>query len=256
MLHQVAHFLLHQAFGEFHLELLHQGCNQGVMAVALLAALGVVFEALLQVGAQFGHCFFIAGLLGEGVVEFRQLAGFEVLKVDHKAGFAAAGVLFGVVLGELALNGFLLTDSHSHDPFHEAGDHAAVFQLNVHGIGAAPFDGAAVIAVGAGEAHHSHIAIGSGTVFHWHQCGHLATGLFDHLVDLGGVVADALRFGFQAFGGFELGNRGDVGFQGDGQFLAGIERFEQGLEAVGEVGLAQGLDLFLVDGFTPHAIHH
>ena len=71
MFHQVAHFLLHQAFGQLHLELFHQGCDQSIVTIALLPVFGVVLETLLQISAQLSHRFLIAGLLGESIVEFR-----------------------------------------------------------------------------------------------------------------------------------------------------------------------------------------
>jgi hypothetical protein len=86
LLNQVADLLLHQGFGQFHLQLLDQGLDQGVVAVGLAAALGVILEAGLKLAAQFGQGLLVAGLLGEGVVEGGQFAGLQLLEGDREAG--------------------------------------------------------------------------------------------------------------------------------------------------------------------------
>ena len=64
-----------QGLWQFHLQLLHQGANQGIAAVAGLATFGVVLEPLFQLLAQLRQGLLFAGLLGKGVIQLRQLAG-------------------------------------------------------------------------------------------------------------------------------------------------------------------------------------
>ena len=144
------------------------------MPVAAGAAFGVVFQTLLQVAAQISQGLLFAGLLGEGVVQLGQFAGLEVLELDGEAGLAAAGILLGVVLREGAVHGLAVANGHAHHAFHEAGDHAAVLEVHIHRVGTAAFDLAAVIAVGAFEAHHGDVTFFSLATLHWHHRGQLA----------------------------------------------------------------------------------
>ena len=172
-----------QGFRQLHLQLLHQGGDEGIAAVAGLTAFGVVLEPLLQVFAQVRQGLLFAGLLGEFVIQLGQFAGLEVLQFDLEGGLTSAGVLLRVVVRELAIHGFGLADLHADDPFDEAGDHPAVFQVHIHRIGAAALDLAAVIAVGALEAEHSDVAVLGGTAFHRHDRCHLLAGVLKHRVD-------------------------------------------------------------------------
>ena len=202
-----------------------------------LTAFGVVLQPLLQVFAQVRQGFLFAGLLGEFVIQLGQFAGLEVLQFDLEGGLTSAGVLLRIVVRELALHGFGLADLHADDPFDEAGDHPAVFQVHIHRIGTAAFDLAAVIAVGALEAEHSDVAVHGGTAFHRHDRGHLLAGILKHRVDPGGVVGDGFKFRLQSLGGFQLRRRGDVGFQGEGEFFAGLKALQQAVETTSQIRL-------------------
>ena len=245
---------MHQGFGQFHLELLHEGVEQGVMAVGLVAPLGVLLEAGFQVGAQLGEGFLVAGLLGEGVVELGQLLGFEVGEGEHEAGGPAAAVLLGVLLGELAGHGFGVAYRHADHPCDEAGDHAALLQFHFHAFATAAADWAAVIAEGAAEVDHAHISGLGGPVFDRHQAGQLLAGLFDPVLHPGGVVAHGFAGDHQPLGDFQAGGGFHIQLQDQGELLAGGETLQQGLEAAGQFRLADRRDLLLGQGIAEHGI--
>ena len=102
------------------------------MAVAAGAAFGIIPQTLFQIAAQFGQGFLLAGLLGKCIIQGGQFPGLEIFELDLEVGLAAACVFFGVVVGEVALHGLAVADSHAHHPFDEARDHAAVLQIHIH----------------------------------------------------------------------------------------------------------------------------
>ena len=254
LLQQGADLFLHEGFGQFHLELLHQGVEQGVVAVGLVAPFGVFLEAGFQVGAQLGEGFLVAGLLGEGVVELGQLLGLEVGEGEHEARRPAAAVLLGVLLGELAGHGLGVAHRHADHPFHEAGDHAALFQFHFHPFATAAADRAAVITEGAAEVDHGHITGLGGPVLDRHQAGQLLAGLLNPFLNPGGVVADGFAGGHQTLGDFQAGGGFHIQLQDQGEFLAGGETLQQGLEASGQFRLADRRDLLLGQGIPEHGI--
>ena len=245
-----------QGLWQFHLQLLHQGANQGIAAVAGLATFGVVLEPLFQLLAQLRQGLLFAGLLGKGVIQLRQLAGFEVLQLDLEGRLAAAGVLLGIVVRELAVDGFAVAHCHADHPFDEAGDHPAMLEVHIHGVGAATFDLRAVIAVGAFEPEHSDVALFRRAALDRHHRGQLLAGVLQHLVDFGGVVSHRFKAGFQPFGAFELGRGGNIRLEGDRDGFAGCEGIQQPFEATAEFRLADRFEGFLLDGIAPGAIHH
>ena len=254
LLQQGADLFLHQGFGQFHLELLHQGVEQGVVAVGLVAPVGVLLEAGFQVGAQLGQGFLVAGLLGEGVVELGQLLGLEVGEGEHEAGRPAAAVLLGVLLGELAGHGLGVAHRHADHPFDEAGDHAALFQFHVHAFATAAADRAGVIVEGAAEVDHGHIAGQGAPALDRHQAGQLLAGLLNPFIDPGGVVADGFAGGHQPLGEFQAGGGFHIQLQDQGELLAGGKALQQGLETTGQFRLADGRDRFLGQGVAEHGI--
>ena len=225
------------------------------MAVGLAPPLAVLLETGFQVRPQLSQGLLVAGLLGEGVVEGRQFAGFEVFEADLKTGFAAGGVLLGVALGELAIDGFALPHGHADHPFHKAGDHATFLQLHFHGVAAATGDGLFGIGKNPAKAEHGHIGGLGGPAFHGHQGCQLLAGLLDQFIDPGGVIADAFGFGLKAFGGLEFGGGLDIELEGDGEVAAGIKALQHHLEAFAQLGAADGGHLLHFDGIAEGRIH-
>ena len=93
---QLANFLLDQGFWQFHLQLLHQGRQQGLLAIIAVPAFAVLLEAGFEIGPQFGQGALVTGLLGEGIVQGGEFVGFEIQQGDLEAGLAASGLLLGV----------------------------------------------------------------------------------------------------------------------------------------------------------------
>ena len=122
-------------------------------------------------------------------------------------------------------------------------------------IGTAPLDFAAVIAVGPLEPKHRDVTVLRGTIFHGNDRGHLLAGVLDHLVDTGGVVGDGFEFRLQPLRALQFRRRSDVGFKGEGEFLAGLKAFQQPIEATAQIGLADRLQGFLLNGVPPGAIN-
>ena len=154
----------------------------------------------------------------------------------------------------MAIDGLALAHLHANDAFDEAGDHAAVVEIHVHRIGASSFDFGPVIAVGAFETKNSDITLFCGTSFDGNNSGELLAGIFNHAVDPRSVIDNGFVFRLQAFGAFQLWRWGHIGLQRERQFIAGVEAFQQSIEATAQVGLADGLKRFLLDGVTPGAI--
>ena len=225
------------------------------MATGLGPALGIVFEADFQVYPQFCQGGLVAGLLGEGVIEGRQLAALEILQTDFKTGLAAGGLLLLVAVGEAALDGFFVTDGHADHALHEARDHAALLQFHLHGIAVATTDRLAAIEVGAVETDHRHIAAGGRPALHGHQGGQLLAGLVDQFVDAGGVVADRFGFGLEALGGLEGGGGLDVQFEGDGEGTAGLKARQDGLKPFTQLRPTERRQGLLLEGVATGRFH-
>ena len=83
----------------------------------------------------------------------------------------------------------------------------------------------------------------------------MTSGLLQHFVDAGWVVADAFGFSLQPLGALQLRGGGHIRFQGHGEAFARLEALQQFLEATAELRLAQGFDGFLRQGITPDAVH-
>ena len=79
-----------------------------------------------------------------------------------------------------------------------------MLEIHIHRVGTAAFDLAAIVAVGALEAHHGDITLFSLATFHRHHRGQLPAGLFQHLVHLGGIEGNAFRFRLQPLCALEL----------------------------------------------------
>ena len=93
---QLADFLLDQGFWQFHLQLLHQDRQQGLLAIAAVPAFAVLLESGFEIGPQFCQGALVTGLLGEGIVQGGEFVGLEIQQGDLEAGLAASGLLLGV----------------------------------------------------------------------------------------------------------------------------------------------------------------
>ena len=113
-----------------------------------------------------------------------------------------------------------------------------MLEVHVHRLGAAAFDLAAVVAVGAFKTNHSDVTFCSLAALHRNHGGELTTGLLEHVVHFCGIEADALRFCFQPLGGFQGWGRSHIGFKGDGKGLSGFKGLQQGFVAAIHFGLA------------------
>ena len=225
------------------------------MTAGLGPALGVVLETGFQIGAQLRQGGLVAGLLGEGVVEGGQLPVFEVFEADLEAGRSTGGVLLGVALGELAVDGFAVAHRHADHALNEARDHAALLQLHLHGIAATAADRLVGVGVNAAEAEHRHVATGGRAALHRHQGGELLARLLDQLVHAGGVVGDRFGLGLEPLGGLEAGGGLDVELQGDRERAAGFEALQHGLKALAQLRPADGRHRLLLQGVAEGGIH-
>ena len=160
----------------------------------------------------------------------------------------------GIVIGELAVHIFFVAGLHSHNALNEAADHAALFEFHIEAVGAAAFDGALVIAEHTAEAHNSHITHGGSPVAHWNQGGQLAAELIQQFIHPGWVIGHRFRFSAEPFGALQRWRGGHIHFQGDHQFLGGIEFLQQLLKVAAQGWLAQHFDFFLFDRITQHAV--
>ena len=79
--------------------------------------------------------------------------------------------------------------------------------------------------------------------------------MLDQFVDAGGIEADGLGFGLEAFGALELRSGLHVHLQGQGELLTGLKALEQGFEAAVESRLADGGDVGLFEGVLEDAVH-
>ena len=240
LLQQVDHFLLHHCLWQLHLQLLHQGGEQGAMAGGLAAPLGLGQQLLLQLGPQLRQGLLIAGPLGEGVIQCRQFAAFQLLEADFKAGLAPGQLLLLIAVGEATVDRPGVAHRHADHPVHEAGDHARLLQLHFKGVAAAAGNRLARIAEDAAEADHRHVAELGYAILHRHQGGQLAAGLLDQLIDAGRVVVHLFHLGLEALGGLQAGGGLHVQFQGDGELTAGLEALQHQLDALAEFRTTQG----------------
>ena len=154
----------------------------------------------------------------------------------------------------MAVHIFFVAGLHAHHTLDEAADHAALLEFHIEAIGAAAFDGALVIAKDAAEAHNSHITHGGSPVADRNQGGQLAAGLIQQFIHPGWVVGHGFRFSAEPFGALQRWCGGHIHFQGDHQFLGGIEFLQQLLKVAAQGRLAQHLNFFLFDRITQHAV--
>ena len=160
----------------------------------------------------------------------------------------------GVVIGELAVHIFFVAGFHAHNALDKAADHAAFLEFHIQTVGAAAIDGALVIAEHAAEAHNSHITHGGSPVAHWNQGGQLAAGLIQQFIHAGWVVGHRFRFSAEPFGALQRWGGGHIHFQGDHEFLGGIEFLQQLLEIATQGRLPQDFHLLLRHRITQHAV--